>query len=108
MKELQQFESHKLEGLLYDLKYKKSVILAKDSLYEFFKQAWPIMEGDTPFVDNWHIEAIADHLQACFTRDIRNLLINVPPRTGKSSLISVAFPAWVWLHNPEEKFMYAS
>jgi len=108
MKEFQKFESHKLEGLLYDLKYKKSVIIAKDSLYEFFKQAWHIMEGDTPFVDNWHIEAIADHLQACFTRDIRNLLINVPPRTGKSSLISVAFPAWVWLHNPEEKFMYAS
>ena len=95
MKEFQQFESHKLEGLLYDLKYRKSIILAKDSLYEFFKQAWPIMEGDTPFIDNWHIKAIADHLQACFNRDIRNLLINVPPRTGKSSLISVAFPAWV-------------
>jgi predicted phage terminase large subunit-like protein len=108
MKQFKEFESHKLEGILYDLKYRKSVIEAKNSLYEFFKQAWHIMEGDTPFIDNWHIKVIAEHLEACYRREIKNLLINVPPRTGKSSLISVAFPVWVWLQNPEEKFMYAS
>lgn len=81
---------------------------AEYSLYEFMKQAWPIIEGRTPFIDSWHIAAIAEHLEACFNREIRNLLINVPPRTGKTGLISVVFPAWVWIHNPEEKFMYAS
>jgi hypothetical protein len=85
-----------------------SVKIAEKSLYEFFKQTWPIIEGTTPFIDSWHIQTISEHLEACYKRDIKNLLINVPPRTGKTNLISVVFPAWVWLHNPEEKFMYAS
>lgn len=46
---------------------------------------------------------------------IRNLLINVPPRTSKSSITSVAFPAWVWtqrdrspLKGPQVQFLFAS
>jgi predicted phage terminase large subunit-like protein len=85
-----------------------SKYISEASLYEFLKQAWPIMEGKTPFIDNWHLKIIAEHLEACYRREIKNLLINIPPRTGKTSLISIAFPAWVWLQNPEEKFMYAS
>lgn len=85
-----------------------SVLEAQSSLYDFLKQAWPIIEGKTPFIDGWHIQAISEHLEACYKREIKNLLINIPPRTGKTGLISVAFPAWVWIHNPEEKFMYAS
>lgn len=78
------------------------------SLYHFFKQAWPSLAGGVPFVDGWHIKAIAEHLEAVYQRKIRRLLINIPPRSGKSSLVSVAFPAWVWIHNPHEKFLYAS
>ncbi len=81
---------------------------AENSLHEFIKQAWSHVEGKTPFIDSWHIQAISEHLEACYYRDIKNLLINIPPRSSKTSLISIAFPAWVWLHNPEEKFMYAS
>ena len=85
-----------------------SVLEATCSLYSFLKQAWPIIEGKTPFIDGWHIQAISEHLEACYKRQIKNLLINIPPRTGKTGLISIAFPAWAWIHNPEEKFMYAS
>lgn len=83
-------------------------IQAEVSLYEFLKQAWPYIEGNTPFIESFHIEAICEHLEACFHRDIRNLLVNVPPRSSKTSTISIAFVAWVWIHNPQEKFMYAS
>lgn len=89
--------------MLYD-----DLRIAKAVLHEFIKQAWPSIEGTLPFIDNWHIEAIAEHLEACYTRDIKKLIINVPPRSGKTSLISIAFPAWVWLHNTQEKFIYAS
>lgn len=85
-----------------------SILKAEASLYEFFKQAWPIIEGRNPFYDNWHIQAIAEHLEACFRRQIKNLIINVPPRTGKTNLISIAFPAWVWIHTADEKFLYTS
>jgi len=81
---------------------------AEASLYAFLQQAWFWIEGGTPFVESWHIQAIAEHLEACYRREIRNLLIHVPPRSSKTSLISIAFPAWVWTRNAAEKFMYAS
>ena len=81
---------------------------AEASLYEFFKQAWHVIEGGTEFVDEWYLEAIANSLEDCYYRRIKNLLINIPPRKGKSNLITIAFPAWVWIHNPEERFMCAS
>jgi predicted phage terminase large subunit-like protein len=85
-----------------------SKVNTKHSLHEFIKQAWPAIEGGVKFIDSWHIQAIAEHLEACYRRDIKKLLINIPPRTSKSTIVSVMFPAWVWLHNPEEKFLYSS
>lgn len=82
--------------------------LYKLSLYEFFKYLWPAIEGSKPFIDGKHTLAVAKHLEACFYRRIKRLLLNIPPRTGKTSLISIIYPLWCWLHNPEEKFMYAS
>lgn len=78
------------------------------SLYAFVKAAWSSIEGDTPFSDNWHIEAICWHLEECYKRNIKKLLINIPPRSSKTTLISVAFPAWVWIHDPSQRFMYSS
>lgn len=89
--------------MLYSLKDE-----AEASLYEFFKQSWHVIEGHTDFVDEWYLEEIAKSLEDCYCRKIKNLLINLPPRKGKTNLISIAFPVWVWLHNPEEKFICAS
>ena len=86
----------------------KDIVSAKKSFYEFFKQSWSIIEGNTPFIDNWHLKSVAEHLESAYRREIKILVINIPPRSGKTSLISIAFPAWVWLQNPEEKFLYAS
>nr|MBP9778392.1 hypothetical protein [Rickettsiaceae bacterium] len=86
----------------------KERYLTTGSLYEFFKAAWPYIEGNMPYVDSWHIRAIAEHLEAVYARQIKKLIINVPPRTGKTNLISVAFPAWVWIHNPSERFLTVS
>lgn len=90
------------------LKYDLDLYKAELSLHEFLKQAWPYIEGDKEFVDGWHIQAICEHLEAVASRQIRNLLINMPPRCCKSSLVSIAFPAWVWINQPNERFMYAS
>ena len=68
--------------------------IASRSLREFVLQAWPIVEPSTPFVPGWHIDAIIEHLEAVSRGQIRNLLINVPPRHMKSLLVSVFWPAW--------------
>jgi predicted phage terminase large subunit-like protein len=91
-----------------ELIYLRDLLQAEFSLHEFIKQAWPIIEGDVAFVDGWHIQAICEHLEATVNRQIKNLIINMPPRCCKSSLVSIAFPAWVWIHNPGTRFMYTS
>lgn len=81
---------------------------AERSLHEYFKQAWPQIEGARAFVDSWHIGAICEHLEAVSLGQIRMLSINVPPRSSKSSIVSVAWHTWHWTKWPETRFGYAS
>src|SRR5262249_38310822 len=82
--------------------------LAGRSLREFVRQAWAVIEPSTPFVPGWHIDAIIEHLEAVSHGQIRNLLINVPPRHMKSLLVSVFWPAWEWIRRPELRWLYSS
>jgi predicted phage terminase large subunit-like protein len=66
------------------------------------------VEPSTPFVPGWHIDAIIEHLEAASRGQIRNLLINVPPRHMKSLLVSVFWPAWEWIRWPERRWLYSS
>lgn len=81
---------------------------AQGSLYEFTKQAWGLVEGNRPFLPNWHLEALAEHIEAQFRSEIRNLLVNVPPRTLKSGLCSVMLAPWTWINDPSMQFLYVS
>lgn len=90
------------------LKYDLDLYNAELSLYACFEQAWPHIEGGTQFVPNWHLEAMSMHLEAVVTRQIRTLIINLPPRCGKSTLSDVVFPAWVWMRDVYERFLFAS
>ena len=78
------------------------------SLKEFTKSSWPAIEPGRDFYDNWHIDAVSDHLQAVVEGDIKRLIINIPPRHMKSISVAVALPAWAWTIQPEKKFLYAS
>ncbi len=78
------------------------------SFYAFMKHAWPWIVGGKPFMHGWHLQALCEHLEAVYRRDITNLLINIPPRHGKSLILAVGFNAWVWIHDPAHLFLYAS
>ena len=78
------------------------------SLREFTKASWSSIEPGVEFQNNWHIDAISEHLQAVAEGDIKRLIINVPPRHMKSISVAVVLPAWTWARQPEKKFLYAS
>lgn len=89
---------------------------ASRSLHSFIRYGWEAIDP-APYCDNWHIEVICEHLEAVIAGQIRNLLINIPPRHMKSLGTSVALPAWVWqrprkanlpLQGPQVKFLFAS
>lgn len=82
--------------------------LSERHLRHFIPAAWHVVEPATEFKPNWHLDAIADHLEAVEAGEIRNLLVTMPPRMMKSLTISVFYPAWRWIRKPEMRFMYAS
>jgi predicted phage terminase large subunit-like protein len=81
---------------------------ARRSLLEFVKQAWPVLEPSTAFVEGVHVGAICSHLQAVTQGRIPHLIINVPPGHAKSLLTAVFWPAWVWIDHPESRWLYSS
>ncbi len=88
----------------------------EDSLKTFVEHAWRILEPVAPLQWNWHLDLICDYLTAIKDNKFRNavgqekegVIFNVPPRTMKSLLITVMFPAWVWTTDPARRFMFVS
>jgi predicted phage terminase large subunit-like protein len=72
------------------------------SLVEFIKAAWHVVEPGKPYIHNWHMDMIAEHLTAITDETIidddyyNRLLINVPPGAMKSLTCNVFWPAWEW------------
>lgn len=77
------------------------------SFYEFIKCAWFHIEG-RKFIDGWHVQVVAEHLEALAKLQIRDLLINIPFRTGKSIICSVLYLPWIWATRPHLRFLYTS
>ena len=82
--------------------------LCEDSFYAFIQRAWPVIEGNREFIPGWHAQAICEHVEALYDLEIRNLLINCPPRVGKSNIISCLLTPWVWTQDPHLRFLYSS
>lgn len=69
---------------------------AENSLSEYIKQAWHVIEPGSEYIHNWHVDAIAEHLQAVTDDEINRLFINIPPGTSKSLILNVFWPSWEW------------
>lgn len=82
-------------------------LVARGGLRKFIELAWPQVEA-APFITSWHIDAIADHLQAVSKGELDRLVINVPPGCSKSIVTSVLWPVWQWSFEPEHKWMAAT
>jgi len=65
-------------------------------LASFVREAWHILEPRQRYVHGWLIDAICEHLEAVTAGLITRLVINVPPGSAKSLLVSVMWQAWEW------------
>jgi len=82
--------------------------LARRRLSFFVQQAWHVLEPATPLIWSWHMDAICEHLEAATDGRITRLLIAIPPGHCKSLLVSVFWPAWVWLKRPSWRGLFSS
>ncbi len=77
-------------------------------LREFVKGAWHVVEPGKEFKGGFHIDAICDHLTYVSLGDIDDLVINIPPRHSKSTVVAVMWPAWEWTWNPAVQWLFAT
>lgn len=66
----------------------------------FLEKAWPHISGGELLDWNWHLDAIAFQLDRIERNENRRLIVNLPPRNGKSKTISVIWVAWMLGQNP--------
>jgi predicted phage terminase large subunit-like protein len=79
------------------------------SLYYYVKRAWTGSAVDpAEYVDNWHIGAICEHLQAVTNGQIQRLIINIPPGFAKSFITCVYWPSWEWTRDPSIQSLFGS
>jgi predicted phage terminase large subunit-like protein len=76
----------------------------------FFREAWATLEPTTTLRWNWHLSAVAEHLEAISNGQLTRLIINEPPGSSKSLEVSVAWNAYEWgpLERPGMKFLSSS
>ena len=80
----------------------------RQDFYAFIQKSFETVNQERDFLPNWHIEAIAWHLDQCVRGDIKRLIIAMPPRHLKSLCASVALPAWVLGRDPTMRVVTAS
>jgi hypothetical protein len=67
--------------------------MCRRNLSRFVRAGWEHIEPGVQYLHNWHIDAMAECLTALVNRQIKRLIINLPPRCMKSDFCSVLFPA---------------
>jgi len=63
---------------------------------------------DKNYEVNWHHRVLAHALERVESGEIKRLIIQMPPRHGKSQLASIYFPAWYLGRNPDKEIITAS
>ncbi len=82
--------------------------VCENDLAFFTRQAFKVLEPETSYEHNWHIDVLADHLTAVKDGRIRNLDINIAPRTIKSLMVNIVYPCWIWTTDSPHKFISAA
>lgn len=97
----------RLKANVFDL-VAEGLLMPEMGLKDYIRQSWPMIMPATAFSSNWHIDLIAEHLEAVDLGQIKRLNISLPPRMMKSIEVSVDFPTWAWTQKPWLSFMFVS
>tara|TARA_S200002703_G_scaffold154568_1_gene157594 strand:- start:6275 stop:7633 length:1359 start_codon:yes stop_codon:yes gene_type:complete len=79
----------------------------EDSLLFFTRYIFKENTGIKFEVANFHIQ-LANTLEQVFNGDIKRLIINIPPRYGKTEIAVKMYISWCLAKNPKSKFIHLS
>lgn len=89
-------------GKLYAIRAEQ----CKNRFFDFFVEFWDIINPDDELEVAWYHEYLCDKIQAIIERAIaklpkeKDVIINIPPGTSKSTIVSQMAGAWAWIHAP--------
>ncbi len=87
--------------------------LCRRHFSEFVKEFWDEVIGED-MVWNWHMDVVCREIQQVYERVIRredklyDLIINIPPGTTKSTIVSQMAQAWGWTLDPSLRHITGS
>ena len=82
--------------------------LLRTNISAFVHKVFMTLAPGQVFVPNWHLEAIAYQLERVLSGKTKRLIINLPPRSLKSIMASVALPAFALGLDPTRKIICVS
>lgn len=97
----------KVTELNYD-RLEISKLMLNKCFYTFFQESFLHLNPGKKLAENWHLKYLACLLEEIYEKKYKNVIICVPPRSLKSTMINVAWSAWVLAKNPQSRIMSAS
>jgi len=82
--------------------------LIRKEFRAFVQKVFATLCPGQTYIPTWHIEAIAWQLQRVLSGEVRRLIINMPPRSLKSIMASVALPAFALGQDPKRRCICVS
>ena len=79
-----------------------TTVLAQNNLMHY------ALTVDRNYEVNWHHRLIWEKLEQVAKWKIKRLILNLPPRHGKSHLSAILFPSWILWKYPDKKIMLTS
>jgi len=95
-------EVAELDNLVDELAHRKHNETAYSDLIAFCQHMQP------DYIVGKHHRILGDMLMDSEEGDKDRICVNIPPRHGKSQLVSIYFPAWFLGRNPDKKVMMVS
>lgn len=77
----------------------------RKDFFFFVKTFWDVIIKEQP-VFNWHIPYLCKELQELSVSIVKrepkpyDLIINIPPGTTKSTIVTIMWPVWLWTQDP--------
>jgi predicted phage terminase large subunit-like protein len=82
--------------------------LLRRNFNAFVEKAFATLAPGQAFVPGWYLRAIGWQLERVRRGEVRRLIVNLPPRSMKSIMTSVAFPAFLLGHDPAQRIICVS
>src|SRR5271166_246681 len=82
--------------------------IVRTDLSTFTQAVFRTLSPSAIYHANWHIDAMSHKLELVQSGTIKRLIVNVPPRAMKSTVCSVAFPAFLLGHDPTKRIVCIS